>query len=378
MLLPPASLGLRQRAPRRALRPAAAAAASDSCALFGADLPARAIDQLIELRRERVHARPRTHRYRQPAAGRLARQYPGAPSSCDRSRQLASPRNKPVRVVSLQDLHHFLRALRVRLLGAPPTAGCTPGYRPIRTNPGEIRRPPTGTPGGRRGSFRGALRERFPSPPWEICEMGGRAVVLGWRPTLPRLPPTRAPQTQRMNSDHLWRPSALSGQVFSPRREARRPGAAEVDYAARPRARLPPARHDLVPAQHLGGRPISGARPSGSPSRSSTARAATPEAATLWKRQSSGSGAGGAVRFSPAGARAARGTAWSRGPCVGRSPRRSRLRAPPSPCVAEGESRRRDERGVEQVLGITGGGQQVARVREAGATAMACLRRRGG
>ena len=111
VLLPPATLGLRHRPPRRALRTLIAHRDQLRMRLISTDPTARAIDQLLDLHRERVHQRPPPLALRQPATRRL----PSGDQPRDRlvitPRQHRRPSQRPGQVIRLKDLHRFLRFL---------------------------------------------------------------------------------------------------------------------------------------------------------------------------------------------------------------------------------------------------------------------------
>ena len=72
----PAPLRVGDRAPRRALRALIPHRHQPPMRDIGADPPARTLHPLSDLLRERIHARTRTHRHRQPAASLITNAHP--------------------------------------------------------------------------------------------------------------------------------------------------------------------------------------------------------------------------------------------------------------------------------------------------------------
>ncbi len=82
VLLTPPPLGGRHRPSRRAIRPRIAHRHQDRVRLIGPHMPARAIDQLIDLPGKRIYQRTAARPHRQPGPPPPG-QRPAAPPSCD-------------------------------------------------------------------------------------------------------------------------------------------------------------------------------------------------------------------------------------------------------------------------------------------------------
>ncbi len=108
----PPALGIGDRPPGRALRTHVAHRDQPLMRRIRADLPARTVDPLLDLHRERIHPRPRPHRHRQPAAGLVTRTHPLRDGLVITARQLRRTTQRASQVKRFQDLHHFLRALQ--------------------------------------------------------------------------------------------------------------------------------------------------------------------------------------------------------------------------------------------------------------------------
>jgi hypothetical protein len=170
----------------------------------GADPPARAIDPLLDLHRERIHPRPRPDRHRQPIAGRIARRDPMSDCLVITSRQLRRTTQRAGQVERFQDLHHFLRVLQARPPGTPrqhqaPGLQADPDETGARSN-GH----PWGDPAAASGEIRWPPTGRFPWPPSlgsvlpagsvaltsKVCCRSGSAAVVKGNEQLVNAPPS--------------------------------------------------------------------------------------------------------------------------------------------------------------------------------------------
>ena len=114
VLGPPRPLRRRDRPPRRALRAQIAHRKQPLMRDVRANPPARPIDPLLDLHRERVHPRPWPHRHRQPATGLIACRNPVRDRLVITPHQLRSATQRAGQIERFQDLHHFLRVLQAR------------------------------------------------------------------------------------------------------------------------------------------------------------------------------------------------------------------------------------------------------------------------
>jgi hypothetical protein len=117
--LPPAALGLRDRATRCALRPQIPHRDQRLVRLIRPDLPARTRDQLVDLRREPVDHRARPDRHRQPATSSVPDRDPMRDRLVITTSQLRRCTQRTSQIKRLQNLHDFLCFLQARLLDAP-------------------------------------------------------------------------------------------------------------------------------------------------------------------------------------------------------------------------------------------------------------------
>ncbi len=108
----PAPLRVGDRATRDALRTHVAHRDEALMRDIRTDLPARAIDPLLDLLRERVHTRPRPTWHEHSAASLVTRAHPVRNRLVIAARQLRRATQRAGQVIRLQDLHHFLRALQ--------------------------------------------------------------------------------------------------------------------------------------------------------------------------------------------------------------------------------------------------------------------------
>jgi hypothetical protein len=119
VLAPEAPLGLGDRAPGGALRSQIAHRDQLLVRPVGTDPPARTLNQLLHLVRERAAHRPRPDRHRQATPRLLAGAHPVRHSLVVAADQLRRRAQRARQIECLQDLHHFLRTLQARLLDAP-------------------------------------------------------------------------------------------------------------------------------------------------------------------------------------------------------------------------------------------------------------------
>jgi hypothetical protein len=119
VLATPAPLRRGDGATRRALRAQVAHRDQLRVRPVGADPPARALDQLLDLLRERIDPRPRTHRHRQPTAGSVPGRHPVRNRLVITASERRRTAQRACQVERLKDLHHFLRSLQARLLDTP-------------------------------------------------------------------------------------------------------------------------------------------------------------------------------------------------------------------------------------------------------------------
>ena len=178
MLLPPATFRLRDRPPRRPIRPLIPHRHQNPVRLIRPNLRTRAIDQLIDLPRERVHQRPTTRPLRQPTTRRV-------PSSDQpRDRLVITPRQRrrstqrARQVIRLKDLHRFLAFLHIR---RPQIALTTTRARlpaPQDRNVGRNRGHPWGETVATSGAFRWPPTGSFPWPPSAPGRVRERSVQM--------------------------------------------------------------------------------------------------------------------------------------------------------------------------------------------------------